>query len=186
MKAHAIPWLLAAALAPSAHAIDMNWANHDPQETWVRNVRAGVSFVDDARYMLTPLQSRTTGVQGTFQVTKGTIDNITLGFYGDYYGPDQLLASFKPGETFSFDHLDGRIKYYFLVTGSTSRYGASYTLTSNLVPDSALSQGPAAAVPEPSEYAMFALGAGLLPLVRRLRRRREEEGGAGAAPVPGR
>ncbi|WP_157271739.1 hypothetical protein [Azohydromonas aeria] len=182
MKALAIPWLLAAAMAPSAYAIDMNWGNHDTQETWVRNLRAGTTFVDDARYMLTPMQSRSTSVRGSFQLTKGTIEDLTLGFYGDYYGPDQLLATFKPGETFSFDHLDGRIKYYFLITGSTTRYGASYTLTSNLVPKTALGQGPAAAVPEPSEYAMFALGVGLLPLVRRLRRRRgEEQGGAPAA-----
>lgn len=178
MKAHAIPWLVAAALAPSAHAIDMNWELHDPQETWTRNLKPAFTFQDDARYRLSPLQSRTTAVQGTLQVTKGTINDLKLQFFGDFYGPDQLLATFTAGQTFSFEHLDNRLKYYYLITGSTDRFGASYTLTSNLVSDSALRAGPAAAVPEPSEYAMFALGAGLLPLALRLRRRREGDDGA--------
>lgn len=179
MKSHAIAWLAAAIFVPSAHAIDVSWDLHDPTETLNRTVVKNVTFMDDARYILTPGQSGTTGVQATFQITRGTISNLKVDFYGDFYGPDKYLGSFTPGKagepmTFDFEHINGRKKYYFLITGTTGAAGAAYTLTSNLVKDSALS-APAAAVPEPSTYAMFAMGALLLPLARRMRRRSGSE-----------
>jgi hypothetical protein len=181
--AHAFAWLAAAIFVPSAHAIDVAWDLHDPTETLNRTVVKNVTFMDDARYILTPGQSGTTGIQATFQLTKGTISNLKVDFYGDFYGPDKYLGSFTPGKaasdpmTFSFEHISGRKKYYYLITGTTGATGAAYTLTSNLVKDSALS-APAAAVPEPSTYAMFAAGALLLPLARRMRRRGEPQSGA--------
>ena len=176
MKFRAIAWVAAAVFLPSAHAIDYNWDSHADTETFVRNLGKNITFTDDARYLLTPLQSRTTGVQATFQLTKGTIGGLKVDFYGDYYGPDKYLGSFvgdlsKGPLTFSFEHLDDRKKYYYLITGTAGSMGASYTLTSNLVADSALG-GIAAPVPEPASYAMFALGAVLLPLARRMRQRR--------------
>lgn len=177
MKSRAIALVAAAVFLPSAHAIDAVWDLHDPSETLVRNIGKNISFVDDARYILTPAQSGNTGVQATFTLNKGTIGNLKVDFYGDYYGPDKYLGSFtgdatKGPMTFSFEHIDGRKKYYYLITGTTGALGAGYTLTSNLVPASALSS-PAAAVPEPATYAMFAAGAVLLPLARRLRRRKD-------------
>lgn len=188
MKLHAIAWMAAAIFVPSAHAIDMAWDLHDPTETLTRSIVKNVTFMDDARYILTPAQSGNTGVQATFQLTKGTIANLKVDFYGDFYGPDKYLGSFSPASTsggpmtFSFEHITGRKKYYYLITGTTGATGAGYTLTSNLVKSSALSS-PAAAVPEPSTYAMFALGAVLLPLARRMRRRdgSEEQGASDAS-----
>lgn len=182
MKSSAIALVAAAVFLPSAHAIDMNWDSHAPSESLVRNIGRNITFMDDARYLLTPAQSASTGVQATFSMTKGTIANLKVDFYGDYYGPDKYLGSFtgdlsKGPLTFSFEHLDGRKKYYYLISGTTGALGAGYTLTSNLVADSALSL-PAAAVPEPSTYAMFAAGALLLPLARRLRRRKDADASA--------
>ncbi|NML17509.1 PEP-CTERM sorting domain-containing protein [Azohydromonas caseinilytica] len=176
MKFRAIAWVAAAVFLPSAHALDYSWDNHGDTETFVRNVGKSVTFMDDARYILTPLQSGTTGVKATFALTRGTIGSLKVDFYGDYYGPDKYLGSFvgdlsKGPLTFSFEHIEGRKKYYYLITGTTGASGAGYTLTSNLVADSALGH-VAAPVPEPASYAMFALGAALLPLARRMRQRR--------------
>jgi hypothetical protein len=184
MKSHAIAWVAAAIFVPSAHAIDMAWDLHDPTETLNRTVAKNVTFMDDARYILTPAQSGNTGVQATFHLNSGTIAGLKVDFYGDFYGPDKYLGSFTPtgaaSQSFSFEHITGRKKYYYLITGSTGAAGASYTLTSNLVPDSAL-HAAVAPVPEPSTYAMFALGAALLPLARRLRRR-QGDGAEAAGP----
>ena len=181
MKSRAIAWVAAAIFVPSAYAIDVNWDSHAATETLTRNVAKSVTFMDDARYLLTPAQSGTTGVQATFKLNAGTIAGLKVDFYGDYYGPDKYLGSFTPGagqQTFSFEHLTGRKKYYYLISGTTGATGASYTLTSNLVADSVFHTA-VAPVPEPSTYAMFALGAVLLPLARRLRRRRGNAEAAG-------
>lgn len=140
MKLHAIAWMAAAIFVPSAYAVDVAWDLHDPTETLNRNIIKNVTFQDDARYILTPIQSGKTGVQATFQLTSGTISNLKIDFYGDYYGPDKYLGSFTPDAsgngtmTFTFNHIAGRKKYYYLVTGTTGAFGATYTLTSKLVP----------------------------------------------------
>ena len=185
MKSRAIAWMAVAVFVPSAYAVDVNWDSHAATETTTRNVAKSVTFMDDARYLLTPAQSGNTGVQATFQLNSGTIAGLRVDFYGDYYGPDRLLGSFTPTstagqQTFSFEHLTGRKKYYYLITGTTGAGGANYTLTSNLVPDSVFHTA-VAPVPEPSTYAMFALGAVLLPLARRLRHKRGD-GSTAAGP----
>ena len=183
MKYRAIAWVAAVTCMPSAYAVDVNWDSHATTETLTRTVAKNVTFMDDARYLLTPAQSGNTGVQALFQLNSGTIANLRVDFYGDYYGPDRYLGSFAPTgvagqQSFSFEHIDGRKKYYYLITGSTGAGGANYTLTSNLVPDSVF-HAAVAPVPEPSTYAMFALGAVLLPVARRLRQKR---GDAAAEP----
>jgi|GEM_PF-6790999 PEP-CTERM putative exosortase interaction domain len=185
MKYRAIAWVAAVLCVPSAYAVDVNWDSHATTETYSRNVAKNVTFTDDARYLLTPAQSGNTGVQALFQLNSGTIANLRVDFYGDFYGPDKYLGSFTPTgvagqQSFSFEHLNGRKKYYYLITGTTGASGANYTLTSNLVPDSVFHTA-VAPVPEPSTYAMFALGAVLLPVARRLRQKR---GSSGTAAQP--
>ena len=139
MKSHAIAWIAAAIFVPSAHAVDIAWDLHDPTETLTRTVAKNVTFMDDARYILTPGQSASTRVEVNFQLNSGTISNLKVDFYGDYYGPDKYLGSFNLGpgagqQTFAFTHIPGRKKYYYLITGTTGAAGANYTITSRLLP----------------------------------------------------
>ena len=188
MKYRAIAWVAAAVCMPSAYAVDVNWDSHATTETMTRTVAKNVTFMDDARYLLTPAQSGNTGVQAVFQLNSGAISNLRVDFYGDFYGPDRYLGSFTPTgaagqQSFSFEHMTGRKKYYYLITGTTGAGAANYTLTSNLVPDSVF-HAAVAPVPEPSTYAMFALGAVLLPVARRLRQKRSGGSAAAAGPNP--
>ena len=62
MKYRAIAWVAAVTCMPSAYAVDVNWDSHATTETLTRTVAKNVTFMDDARYLLTPAQSGNTGV----------------------------------------------------------------------------------------------------------------------------
>jgi hypothetical protein len=136
MKALKLLALSAAMAASSAFAIDFNWGNHDPVETfsYTHHPTQG-TFADDARFIVTNGQSTTMRVEAKLLVTQGSFSSLVIEFWGDYYGPDQLLATFAPGETFSFPLLNMRKKYYYLIRGQAAPGGTSgWTLTSHLLP----------------------------------------------------
>lgn len=174
--------LLAAAAIPAvvslnASARNVDWDLHDPTESvsFSHNVSHG-DFIDWAQFRVTGQQALNNGVKASIATTAGSFTNLVVEFWLDAYGPDQYLASFKPGETFRYDFIYDRRKYYYLVKGSTPTGTAStYRLDSMIVPDAA-SAGPAAGspvspVPEPSTYVMMALGLAALPLARRFKQR---------------
>lgn len=125
--------------AASAYAIDFNWGNHDPVETFSYSHRAAQGeFADDARFVVTNLQSTTMRVDARLVVTAGSFSDLVIEIWGDFYGPDRVLASFAPGQNFSFNLPDMRKKYYYLIKGKASGAGvAGWTLTSRLVPENA-------------------------------------------------
>jgi hypothetical protein len=136
MKAVKVFVLSTALAAGSAFAIDFNWANHDPVETFSYTHRStqGV-FADDARFIVTNGQSNTMRVDARLNVTAGSFSSLVIEIWGDYYGPDKMLASFGPNEDFSFPLLSMRKKYFYLIRGQAAPGPvAGWTLTSRLVP----------------------------------------------------
>lgn len=130
-------FVLSTALAASgAFAIDFNWGNHDPVETFSYTHRSTQgAFADDARFIVTNGQSNTMRVDARLNVTSGSFSSLVIEIWGDYYGPDKLLATFAPGETFSFPLVHMRKKYYYLIRGEASAGPtAGWTLTSRLQP----------------------------------------------------